>query len=394
MTFKEADLGGWRTECDNCKANMHVEYDYHDPVLRSKVKSALDSFSSKRLSYPLLFQIPMLLPIPQATLEQVLNALIGSRAPLPGSTELRKSKKYSNLFLKCEYQNPTGSFKDLGTLCEFSKAWELGLAKASKDRLDNPKANANEHSQSDELNFLHLASTGNMAVSTIYYARVLHIPLMLHISKRSVNAGKLERMKTLGLDSFNGVRSCVECDVKDGGYDVQQEHVREQFERANARKRMWIGDTTLRIEGCKTIGYEIFVQLGCKAPDNVIVPVGNGTLLCGIWKAFDELKRMDLTGKIPRIYGVVVPERLHKKVSALGVARPSDLTVVFKIIRDSNGALVSLDENLISEGLAKLKDDEGTNTEAAGALSYASYEGVVNNWAKANEISVALVTGS
>jgi threonine synthase len=389
MTPDEADFKGWRTECCTCKANMHVKYDYDDPALRSRLKTVLKSSTFSRGSYsPLLFHISPLLPLREETLEHIQMEIVRSKALLPGSTKLKKSNKHPNLFLKCEFQNPTGSFKDVGTICEFAKASEMDLGGRSDHSQSSTQHAGNNHS-------LHLASTGNMGVSAAYYASALRIPLVLHISKY-VNREKLERMRAFGLDSTSGsVRSCLKCASGDGGaYDEQQDHVREEFEKANLGTRMWIGDTSLRIEGCKTIGYEIFSQLGGRVPDNVIVPVGNGTLLCGIWKAFDELERMEITSKIPRMYGVVVSEKLHSQVSALGVNKPGDLTSAFKIIRDTNGAFLSTDAVAIYEGQKRLFiEEDGIDAEPAGAITYASYRHLVNESRQAGEVTVALISG-
>ncbi len=361
---------------------MHVNYDYGLVSIKSQIRMALDSLSSgDSSSLPLFFQISGLLPVGEETLYEVSRVLSTNGTRLPGSTELRRSNRYSNLFLKCEFQNPTGSFKDMGTICEFSKAHEIGLSRSYESNDDA----------------LHLASTGNMAISATYYADALHLPLVLHVSK-NINKTKLQRMRNFGLDSLNGVRRCLECSERDGGYDVQQNHVREEFEKhrnvPQRSRRLWIGDTTLRIEGCKTIGYEIYAQLGCKVPNNIIVPVGNGTLLCAIWKAFDELKKMEFISEIPRIYGAVVPEYLHPKVSALGVSRPGDLTTAFKIIRDTRGALLSLDEEPVSKGQESIfLQEDGIKAEAAGALSYATYELLLRKSIPEGETSVVIITG-
>jgi threonine synthase len=375
---------------------MHVNYRYDSLLTKSQIRLALEPLSSgDSRSPPLFFQISELLPVQDETLYEVSKALAKSETRLPGSTELKGSNKYSNLFLKCEFQNPTGSFKDVGTISEFSKAHEIGLSRTAKEILVDPHVGSSSVGGSYEFDddALHLASTGNMAISATYYACSLHLPLVLHVSKK-INKTKLQRMKSYGLDSLNGVRRCQYCSEKDDGYDAQQNHVREEFEKQSGRRRLWIGDTTLRIEGCKTIGYEIYAQLRCKVPDNIIVPIGNGTLLCAVWKAFDELRKMEFTTEIPRIYGAVVPEYLHPKVSALGVSRPGDLTTAFKIIRDSGGGILSLDEEQILKGqeLMFLQED-GIQAEAAGALSYAAYELFLRSSSRQGETSVAIITG-
>ncbi|MDG6994704.1 MAG: pyridoxal-phosphate dependent enzyme [Nitrososphaerota archaeon] len=391
MSLEEAELRGWRTECKTCKANMHVVYEYENQSLRAQVKSALESvagepYSSSSYS-PIFFQIPSLLPIHKETLEQVRGVLQRTNSHLPGSTQLRKSNRYPGLYLKCENENPTGSFKDVGTICEFSKSYELSLIR-------NSNSSIMQNDQPKEAPFtLHLASTGNMGISATYYASALTIPLILHITNH-IHPEKIQKMEEFGL--FKGkVSRCDECATKDGGYDFPQSHVRELFEKAKTGSTMWVGDTTLRIEGCKTIGYEIFAQLDFKIPDSVIVPVGNGTLLCAIWKAFDELRRMEFSTKMPRIYGIVVPERLYSKVSAIGVSRPVDLTTVFKIVRDTNGGLLSLEEESIEEGTIRLGfSEQGIRAERAGAVSYAAYERILASSKKEDQTCVALITGS
>jgi threonine synthase len=186
------------------------------------------------------------------------------------------------VFGKMEGANPTGSFKDRGSIVEAAKAIELKLSE------------------------IILASTGNMAASIAAYSnRERRVGLGCHIVvPKSADATKLIQavMHNAALYRVDGQFSLA--------VDLAEAFFLREVARASKghRGRFYLGgDYCYRMEGEKTAAYEVVEQLRARdntPPDIMIVPIGAGTNLSGITKGFRELKQLDLgVEKMPRMYG-------------------------------------------------------------------------------------------
>jgi threonine synthase len=189
--------------------------------------------------------------------------------PLPLARQLGERIGCPNTWIKDESLNPTGSFKARGLALAVSRAYELG-AKS-----------------------LAIPSAGNAAGAMSAYAAVAGLPAYVFMP-RDVPAPFQVECKVLGAEV-----TLVDGLINDCGARV----------RAGAAKHGWFDVSTLRepyrIEGKKTMGYELAEQLGWSLPDVIIYPTGGGTGLIGMWKAFDELEQMGLIGsKRPRMVSV------------------------------------------------------------------------------------------
>ncbi len=172
-------------------------------------------------------------------------------------------------FVKDESLNPTGSFKARGLAMAVSRAYELGAKE------------------------LAIPSAGNAAGAMSAYAAAAGLPAYVFMPSDvpmpfRVECAQLGAKVTL----VDGL--ITDCGVK----------VRE-----GVQKHGWFDVSTLkepyRIEGKKTMGYELAEQLGWTLPDVIIYPTGGGTGLIGMWKAFDEMEQMGLIGsKRPRMVTV------------------------------------------------------------------------------------------
>jgi len=186
------------------------------------------------------------------------------------------------IFGKMEGVNPTGSFKDRGSIVEAAKALELKLPE------------------------IILASTGNMAASIAAYSnRERRVGLGCHIVvPKSADATKLIQavVHNAALYRVDGQFSLA--------VDLAEAFFRREVHRATAghRGRFYLGgDYCYRMEGAKTCAYEVVEQLKARdnpPPDVMIVPIGAGTNLSGITKGFREFKELELgVVKMPRMYG-------------------------------------------------------------------------------------------
>lgn len=189
-----------------------------------------------------------------------------------GQTALTKAQNlgshygYKNLFVKHEEQNPTGNFKDRESLIAVTVAKERGLKE------------------------IVITSSGNAALSMAAYAKNAGI-----LCRCFVPSSTSKEKKDL-IRFFGGVLEEI-----DGNYEQVYRYVADHFDKAI---NFTSGINSERIEGNKTIAYEIWEEMG--VPDVVVVPCGNGGNLAGIWRGFADLKQLGKTNSIPIMVGVQV----------------------------------------------------------------------------------------
>lgn len=183
-----------------------------------------------------------------------------------GGTPLLQSTWDKKLYFKVEGMNPTGSFKDRGSTIEITKAKEF---KAKE---------------------VFCASTGNMGASIAAYSARADIKCTAFIPTFAPK-GKVAQIKAVGTKVIP---------VK-GSYELA---VKKTLQLRAKRGVYLTGDYAYRGEGQKSVGFEIIDQLNWDVPDNIIVPVGNATLLSATFKAMVELKEVGLIKNLPNIIGV------------------------------------------------------------------------------------------
>jgi threonine synthase len=145
-----------------------------------------------------------------------------------------------------------------------------------------------------------------------------------------------------------------------------------------------------RIEGQKTLAFEIWEQLHYKLPDSVIVPVGNAGNISAIWKGFRELHELRLAGRTPRMIGiqasgaapiaaayarresVVVPWKSPEtSASAIRIGAPASWKKALRAVQESAGAMLTVSDNEIIRAQRLLANHEGIFAEPASAASVA-----------------------
>jgi threonine synthase len=276
-----------------------------------------------------------------------------------GWTPMIRSRRYPNAYLKEEGANPTGSFKARGLALAVTMARHYGLKK------------------------LAAPSAGNAAGALAAYAAAAGVEAHIFMPKDVPFANYLEAVVygadvTLvdGLISDCG-RMVAERKEKEGWFDVST--LKEPF----------------RVEGKKTMGYELVEQLGWEYPEAVFYPTGGGVGLIGMWKAFAELEELGWVRdrKRPRMVAVqaagcapVVRAFEHGEgvsemwrdaatfASGLRVPKPYGDYIMLEILRESGGLAVALRDEEI---LASLKDwarNEGIFLCPEGAAATAAYD--------------------
>ena len=369
-------------KCISCKA----EFDEHETcTVCTKCSSPLDvvynyDFIRQRLNLYALKNSPIsalkyLTFYPIINLEKIISLNEGG-TPLHQCRNLSKKLNLKNLYIKNEGANPTGVFKDRGTLVEITKALEMG-AKA-----------------------VCFASTGNMAASVAAYCTIAKLPCYVLVPE-GTPIGKLAQTLSYGARVIQVRGTYSDCAA-----------LAEKM--AHKHGFYLAGDYAFRAEGQKSQAYEIAEQLGWKAPDYLVCPVGVGTNLAAIWKGFLELKRFDLIEKLPKLIAVqpegsnaVVQAFLNKKkkitplekvntiCSAVAVNNPFDAPKVLDALEKSQGTAVQIDDNTVLEMEQELAKAEAMFVEPSGALSIAAVKQLTaKNFFKPDDTIVCVATGN
>ena len=276
-----------------------------------------------------------------------------------GWTPMLRSRRYPNVFLKEEGANPTGSFKARGLALGVTMARHYGLKK------------------------LAVPSAGNAAGALAAYAAAAGLEAHIFMPKDVPFANYVEAIL------YGAKITLVDGLISDCGRMVAE----------RKEKEGWFDTSTLkepfRVEGKKTMGYELVEQLGWEYPAAVFYPTGGGVGLIGMWKAFGELEELGWVrpGKRPRMIAVqsagcapVVRafEQGEKTsqmwqnaatfASGLRVPKPYGDYIMLEILRESGGVALSIPDEQI---LASLKDwakNEGIFLSPEGAAATAAYD--------------------
>lgn len=305
-----------------------------------------------------------------------------------GWTPMLPSRRYDGLFLKEEGANPTGTFKARGLGMAVTMAKHYGLR--------------------------HLAvpSAGNAAGALAAYAAAAGIAAHLFMPQDVPLANYLEGV-VYGADV-----TLVDGLISDCARLVGEE-IKRQKSSGVAVEDVWFDVSTLkepfRVEGKKTMGYELVEQLGWEYPDAVFYPTGGGVGLIGMWKAFGELEQLGwVTGKRPRMYALQAAgcqpvtkayqegkntaefyQNAETFAAGLRVPKPYGDTIILDILRDSGGKAVSSEDATILASILDWAKHEGIFLSPEGAAATAAYDTLRNTGEiKAGERVVLFNTGS
>ena len=297
-----------------------------------------------------------------------------------GDTPLLRARRLDpsgGLLLKNETVNPTGSFKDRPVAVSATVARELGLSG------------------------LLCASTGNTGVAVAAYAARAGLPAVCVVPEITP-AAKMVQIETVG-SRIVRVR---------GNYSDAY-----ALARAAAEDYGWANLTSTYVnpymlEGDKTVAYEIFEQLGERAPDWVLVPVGAGPLLAAIHKGFEELgvsgPRMvavQVAGCAPVVRAFEsgakeVREWEHSvKTAASSIADPlrgypEDGTRTLSVVRESGGKAIAVSEEQTRKATIDLARSEGLLVEPGAAVAVAAHRKLADQkLIREGETAVIVLTG-
>jgi threonine synthase len=302
-----------------------------------------------------------------------------------GYTPLLHAKKLGaelglrQLWIKDEGQNPTGSFKDRGLSLAISRAKELGVKKAA------------------------IPSAGNAGGSFAAYAARAGIEAHVFMPRDTPLANQIE------VEQYGAKLTLVDGLINDCGRIIAENKTTEGWFDVSTLKEPY------RLEGKKTMGYEIAEQLNWHLPDVIIYPTGGGTGLIGMWKAFAELEQLDWIGSArPRMVSVQAsgcapivkafdenktqaePWRNAQTIaSGLRVPQAVGDFLMLQAIRESGGTAVSIsDDDMLAE-IPRVGKAEGIFFCPEGAACVAALRRLVENrWIKSDDEVVIFNTAS
>ncbi len=299
--------------------------------------------------------------------------------PLLPSNEVGVHWGQPHVFFKDETVNPTGSFKARGLGVAVSRAKELGIKRVI------------------------IPTAGNAGSALAAYAARAGLECMV-VMPKDVPAPFLVDCV------YHGARTeLVDGTIKDCG----------ALAARKVKEEGWFSIATLkepyRIEGKKTMGYELAEQFDYRLPDVIIYPTGGGTGMIGMWKAFDEMRKMDwIDGFRPKMVAVQaegcapIPRAFeagteeagewpNPDTCAAGLRVPSAVGdfLILRAIRESRGTAVTVSDAELMAHTKLLAAKEGIFSSPEGGASLACLKKLIDmNFVKPGDRIVVFITGS
>jgi threonine synthase len=275
-----------------------------------------------------------------------------------GWTPMLPSRRYPNVWIKEEATNPTGTFKARGLSMAVTMARHYGLRK------------------------LAVPSAGNAAGALSAYAAAAGIEAHIFMPRDVPLANYLECV------AYGAHVTLVDGLISDCARIVAERREAEGWFDISTLKEPF------RVEGKKTMGYELVEQLGWQYPDAVFYPTGGGVGLIGMWKAFEEMEQLgwvsgprpkmiaiQSTGCAPvaRAYreGAAVSQKFEHAAtfaSGLRVPKPYGDALILDIVRASGGTVVDYPDAEILRSLLDWSRHEGLLLSPEGAAATAAYD--------------------
>ena len=280
--------------------------------------------------------------------------------PLYRCDRLAELVGVKHLWVKHEGLNPSGSFKDRGMTVGVTKAVELGVKGVA------------------------CASTGNTSASLAIFAAKAGLPCYVLLPKGKVALGKIAQAMMHGARVFSLL----------GNFDDALRVVRILCDEESLYLLNSVNP--YRLEGQKTIAFEVAEMLEWQAPDRVILPVGNAGNISAIFKGFRELKTLEITNALPRMTGIqaagakpvvdaikggkeeITPvEKPETIASAIRIGNPVNAAKALVAIRSTGGVAESVTDEEITDAQLELARLEGIGVEPASAASLAGLKKLV-----------------
>ena len=322
-----------------------------------KIKQELSKDSWCIESAPGFWRYQALLPVSKAASKISLGEVVTPLIPLKESINMLGGKP-GNIIVKDEGRLPTGSFKARGLALAVSMAHQFGL------------------------NHLAIPTNGNAGAALAAYARQANIKATVFCPDDTPLVN-VQEIQLQGADTYlvNGLINDCGKIVLDG-----------------REKAGWFDVSTLkepyRIEGKKTMGFELAEQMDWTLPDAIFYPTGGGTGLIGMWKAFAELKELGwLTGNLPKMIAIQstgcapIVDAFNKGIDhaplwenaqtiASGIRVPAAIGdfLILDAIHQSNGCALAVEDEHIINTRDMVAKKDGLLLCPEGAATAAGYQ--------------------
>ena len=276
-----------------------------------------------------------------------------------GFTPMLPSRRHASLLIKDEGLNPTGSFKARGMAAAITMLRHYGVKK------------------------LAAPSAGNAGGAMASYAAAAGLEAYVFMPKDVPIANRLE------VEAAGAHLTLVDGLISDCGRMVAERKEKEGWFDVSTLKEPF------RIEGKKTMGYEIAEQMGWTLPDAILYPTGGGVGLIGMWKAFEEMEELGWIerGHRPKMICVQaegcapIPKALqegapasqpwpdaHTLAAGLRVPKAYGDFIILDIVRKSNGTAIAVGDESIMDAVKEMASDEGIFACPEGAAAFAAYQ--------------------
>jgi len=333
-----------QTVCNLCSGALYVRYDL-SAAKGTALRDAIGTTAADRRWSGMWRYRDVLPDIDPVTLGE-------------GWTPMLASRRYANVYLKEEGANPTGTFKSRGLSLAMTMARHYGIRKIA------------------------VPSAGNAGGAAAAYAAAACIEAHIFMPKDVPLANQVECI------AYGAKMTLVDGLISDCARIVNERKEQEGWFDLSTLKEPF------RIEGKKTMGYELAEQLGWTYPDAVFYPTGGGVGLIGMWKAFEELELLGwVTGKRPKMIAIQAAGCAplarawdeHQAVSkmwqngatfasGLRVPKPYGDYLILDIVRESGGTVVALTDEQILASLRDWAANEGIFQSPEGAATTAAYD--------------------
>ena len=355
-----------QTLCPHCAGVLYVRYD----LSSAKGTAVRDRISSEASTAPSagMWRYRAVLPF-------VEPVTLGE-----GWTPMLQSKRNRNVYVKEEGANPTGTFKARGLALAVTMARHYGLTK------------------------LAVPSAGNAAGALAAYAAAAGMEGHIFMPKDVPIANHMESI------AYGAKVTLVDGLISDCARIVNERKQAEGWFDISSLKEPF------RVEGKKTMGYELVEQLGWQYPDAVFYPTGGGVGLIGMWKAFEEMEQLGWVapGKRPKMIAVqssgCAPiarafdegkpsseawQNASTFASGLRVPKAYGDTIILDICRSSSGISLAIPDDVIFQSLLDWSRNEGILLSPEGAASTAAYDHLLGTgYLKSTDRCVLFNTGA
>ena len=354
---------------DGCGKVLFPKYDLNI----DKSRKSIDDLKNRE---PNMWRYKEFLPV---NFEENIITLGEGFTPILDAKNLALDLGINKLLIKDESLNPTSSFKARGLSAAVSKAKEFGIKKFS------------------------IPTAGNAGGALSAYAAKGNLESYVFMPKDAPQANKTE------VKYFGSNLELIDGYINDAGKrSLEQSSKLNLFDVSTLKE-------PYRVEGKKTMGYEIAEQLNWNLPDHIIYPTGGGTGIIGIWKAFQELSEIGMIeSDLPKMICVqadgcspVVDAYLKGKKYAELFKKPATIAAGMRVpiavgdyliinsVNQSNGTALKINDKDMVEGVKKMSSKEGIFcAPEGGSIVSAAIKLISSNFIKPNETVLLLNTGS